>query len=83
MGEQLLLPDEYLTGWTPARVDARAEIVRLRAEGYGPTTIARSLNARGVSTPTGRGVWWPATVRRHVDPGPWAAYVRRYRGARR
>lgn len=66
------------------RVDARAEIVRLRAEGYGYTAVARSLNARGVSTPTGRGQWWPASVLRHVDPAPWADYMRtRYRPTRR
>jgi hypothetical protein len=85
---QLQLPAEYLTGWTsstPPRpnVEARAEIGRMLAAGYGHTTIARSLNARAVPTPTGRGQWWPASVRRHVEPGPWADYVRRYRQTRR
>jgi hypothetical protein len=80
VGEQLQLPAEYLTGWSPpANLEARAEISRLLAAGYGHTSIARSLNARAVPTPTGRGQWWPASVRRHVEPGPWAAYVRRYR----
>jgi hypothetical protein len=60
-------------------VQARAEIVRLQAQGYRPSEIARSLNARQVPTPSGRGQWWPDSVRRHVDPGPWADYIRRYR----
>lgn len=64
-------------------VEARAEIVRLKAQGYGPTAIARSLNARGVATPTGRGYWHPATVTRHLHPIPWANYVRQYRADRR
>jgi hypothetical protein len=87
-GDQLRLPDEYLTGWTPKSsrskpIEARAEIARLRAAGYGATPIARSLNARGIPTPSGRGQWWPATVLRHADPGPWTAYIRRYRAQRR
>jgi len=86
--EQLQLPGEYLTGWvqqtrTTGGIEARAEIARLLAAGYGHTSIAHSLNARAVPTPTGRGQWWPASVRRHVEPGPWAAYVRRYRQTRR
>lgn len=69
---------------TTLRTDARVEINRLRAAGYGPTAIARSLNARGIPTPTGRGGWWPQTVRRHVDPAPWAAYIRtKYRPRQR
>src|SRR5204862_1102854 len=60
-------------------ISARAEILRLEAAGYGSTVIARSLNVRGVPTPTGRGRWWPETVRRHVHPEPWAAYQRSYR----
>lgn len=82
--DQLPLPAEMLTGWQrPARVDARAEIARLTAAGYGPVTIARALNERGVSTPSGRGQWHHATVIRHVDPGPWRDYVRAYRATRR
>ena len=85
--EQLQLPAELLPrarSTPPAPViQARAEIVRLRSEGYGLTEVARSLNARNVPTPSGRGRWWPDTVRRHVNPGPWADYVRRYRQARR
>lgn len=61
-------------------IAARAEIVRLQAGGYGPTEIARTLNVRGVPTPTGRGIWWPETVKRHVDGAAWAAYMRSYRG---
>jgi len=60
-------------------LNARAEIARLQAAGYGTTVIARTLNARGVPTPTGRGMWWPDTVRRHVEPAGWAEYMRRYR----
>ena len=60
-------------------VEARAEIVRLQAAGYGYTTIANSLNRRGVPTPSGRGRWHPETVKRHLDPGPWRDYIRRYR----
>jgi hypothetical protein len=60
-------------------VTARPEIVRLRAQGYGHTEIARHLNSLGVPTPSGRGQWWPDTVRRHVDPGPWRDYIRHYR----
>lgn len=69
-------PDD-LCGCQP--IEARAEIVRLKAQGVGHTQIAKSLNTRGVPTPTGRGVWWPDTVKRHVDPVPWRDYIRRYR----
>ena len=62
-----------------APIAARPEIVRLRAAGYGHTEIARTLNRAGVPTPSGRGQWWPDTVRRHVDPGPWRDDIRRYR----
>ena len=69
-----------ICGCTPTpRVEARSEIVRLKSAGYGPSEIARSLNARAVPTPTGRGRWWPDTVKRHIDPAPWRAYIRRYR----
>jgi len=92
--EQLRLPGEFTTGLvnrTPAQpmprgVDARAEIGRLRAAGLGPAEVARSLNARGVPTPTGRGAWWPETVRRHADPivaAQWRDYMARYRAKRR
>lgn len=67
----------------PAPVAARPEIVRLQAAGYGATAIARSLNRRQIPTPSGRGQWWPDTVRRHVDPGPWRDYIRRYRSQHR
>jgi Recombinase len=60
-------------------MEARAEIARLKAEGYGPTAIARSLNARRVPTASGRGMWYPDTVRRSLEPAKWAAYIRRYR----
>lgn len=86
---QLRLPDALLprpAAPTPARLEARAEIVRLQASGYGSSAIARSLNLRGVSTPSGRGRWWPETVKRHADPvarAQWAAYVKRYRARER
>ena len=67
----------------PARVEARSEIARLQARGYGWTAIARSLNGRRVPTPSGRGRWHPDTVRRHIDPAPWRDYIRRYRMTRR
>jgi hypothetical protein len=64
---------------TPATLDARAEISRLRAQGYGILDIARSLNARGVPTRSGRGRWHEATVRRYLDKERWNAYMRDYR----
>jgi hypothetical protein len=86
--EQLRLPDDLigdLCDCQPAnarQVNARAEISRLRAAGYGAAETARSLNARGVPTPTGRGKWWPETVRRHADPAvtlAWRRYMADYR----
>lgn len=50
------------------QIAAVPEIIRLRAQGLGPTAIARSLNRRRVPTPSGRGRWHPDTVTRHVDP---------------
>lgn len=90
--EQLRLPAELvgdLCGCQPANartVNARAEIGRLRASGLGAAEIARSLNRRGVATPSGRGSWWPETVRRHADPrvaAQWRDYMARYRARRR
>ena len=72
-------PVDATTGRQVGADAAAGEIVRLVRDGYGYTEIARSLNARGVPTPTGRGQWWPATARRHVDRMGWAAYMRRYR----
>jgi hypothetical protein len=72
-------PDEICGCVPPATVEAKAEILRLRAAGFGHSEIARTLNARAIPTPTGRGQWWPDTVKRHVNPGPWRAYIRRYR----
>lgn len=73
----------YDDGPPAGQVQARPEIVRLQAQGYGPTAIARSLNRRRIPTPSGRGRWHPETVQRHVNPGPWADTMRRYRAARR
>ena len=81
--DQLRLPDELLP---VARVNAQAEIVRLRAAGYGPSAVARSLNQRGVPTPSGRGRWFPETVKRHADPVErmrWARYIADYRARHR
>ena len=86
--EQLRLPDALIgdiCGCQPANarsVSARAEISRLRAAGYGAAETARSLNRRGVPTPSGRGRWHPETVRRHADPAvaaQWRDYMRGYR----
>ena len=85
MAEQLKLADTLGTmqiRTTPPAAVAAPEILRLRAEGYGPAAIARSLNRRGVPTPTGRGKWWPDTVKRHAYPGErerWRAYINEYR----
>lgn len=75
--EQLNLHD--VLGTVQIRIEARPTIAALRAEGLGPTAIARQLNATGVSTPSGRGRWYPETVIRHMDPGRWNAYMREYR----
>jgi hypothetical protein len=85
LGEQLTIEGEVGTMRVGAgRLDASGEIARLRAEGMGTTEIARSLNARGVPTASGRGMWWPATVRRHsYQREAWAAYMRSYRARHR
>lgn len=83
--EQLRLPAELVAPLTNAGrpgVNAAAEIHRMWAAGYGDAVVARSLNARSVPTPSGRGRWWPETVRRHADPvarARWNAYIHRYR----
>lgn len=85
MADQLRLPDEYVAGMLntlaphPLLTTARAEIDRLQADGLDRSAIARSLNARGFPTPSGRGRWHPETVGRQLDPDTWAAYMRRYR----
>jgi hypothetical protein len=88
--EQLRLPAELVgdlaTAPRPGRIDARAEIVRLRASGLGASEVARSLNRRGISTPTGRGRWHPETVKRHADPleaTRWRLYIADYRARHR
>ena len=67
----------------PPRVQAGPEIMRLKAQGYGPSAIARSLNRRNIPTMSGRGRWHPDTVKRYVDPAPWRDYMRRYRARQR
>jgi hypothetical protein len=77
-------PPRITTEAPAARIlTARAEIQRMRAAGYGRTEIARTLNIRGVPTPSGRGQWWADTVRRFVEPQPWSEYMRDYRARRR
>jgi len=82
----LRLPPELVQGMTndlgprrTPRLEARAVIVDLKAEGYGNTEIARVLNARGVPTTSGRGQWHPRTVMHCVNPEQWAAYIRDYK----
>ena len=67
---------------TRVRVDAAAEIAKLRASGTGWPTVARRLNQLGVPTPSGRGRWHAATAQRYADPNRWAAYMRGYRARR-
>lgn len=90
--EQLRLPVEStgdLCGCQPANartINARAEIVRLRAAGLGAAETARSLNRRGIATPTGRGRWHPETVRRHAEELVrlrYNAYQREYKARHR
>lgn len=81
MEGQLRLPAEL-----HAPLTAQAEISRLRAQGYTAADIARSLNAGGVPTPSGRGRWWPATVQYHGFPGVKARrdrYIADYRARQR
>lgn len=75
--------------WTPRAVtsllaptSARAAIAQLRDDGATWSTIARTLNGRGVPTPSGRGRWYPETARRHADPASHAAYMRAWRAHR-
>lgn len=63
--------------------DADRLIRQLRAQGVGWHTIAATLNARGVATRSGAGRWWPASARNAADPAGWAAYMRRWRKAKR
>lgn len=83
MRGQLTLEDELGTFTVALKdqpaIQARPMIAELRAQGLGPTAIARRLNVSGVSTPTGRGHWRPETVQRHANPAAWAAWMREYR----
>jgi Recombinase len=81
VGEQLSLDGMPTIHGTarPPTLQARTEIARLQARGYGWTAIARSLNNRNIPTPSGRGRWHPDSVRRHIHPAPWRDYIRRYR----
>jgi hypothetical protein len=87
--EQLTLPASLTTGLLHAArpassvVAVRPVIGQLRAAGLGWSNIARQLNTNGISTPTGRGRWYPETVMRTLDPERHAAYMRDYRARRR
>lgn len=85
MAPQERLPYEWTAGLVPTipAEQARPRILAMRAQGLGPTAIARRLNVDGVSTPTGRGRWYSETVTRHADPAGHAAYMRAYRRRRR
>jgi hypothetical protein len=54
-------------------VDAstRALVADMAAAGYGRRVIARSLDARGIPTPSGApgARWWPDTVAAVLDDG--------------
>jgi hypothetical protein len=85
--EQLRLEDElgtmtigdHLCGCVPP-TQVRPMIHTLRAQGMGPTAIARMLNAQRVPTPSGLlGRWRPETVWRVEDPARAAAYMREWR----
>ena len=52
------------------------------AAGYSWQRIASRLNVDAVSTSTGRGRWYPASVYRHANPVAHAAYMRSYRARR-
>ena len=82
--EQERLPCEYLAGWQVLRPasEARPRIVALRAAGYSWQRVAARLNVDAVSTPTGRGRWYPASAYRHANPVAHAAYMRDYRARR-
>ena len=69
----------------PARpAPARVVIAELRAGGMSWHAVARTLNASGVPTPSGRGRWYPETCNRHANPDAHAAYMRAWRaGIRR
>jgi hypothetical protein len=79
--EQLNLYDAL--GHISIRVEPRSQIVAMRAEGLGPSAIARRFNTAAVPTPAGLlGRWRPETVLRVEDPARWARYMREYRRRR-
>jgi hypothetical protein len=59
--------------------DARARIRELRDRGEGWRTVARTLNAEGVPTPSGRGEWHDTAAKHHAEPSSWNAYMAAYR----
>jgi hypothetical protein len=95
--EQLQLPAHLTAGLvravappSPGSVNivvtggARPIIAALRAAGISWHGVARTLNAQGVPTPSGRGRWYGETVNRHANPTAHAAYMRDWRaGVRR
>jgi DNA invertase Pin-like site-specific DNA recombinase len=42
------------------------EIFRMHGQGLGSTKIAKELNWRGISTPSGRGLWQQSTIRKLI-----------------
>lgn len=58
---------------------ARPLIAELLAAGYTAGRIAHRLNAEQIATPSGRGRWYPSSVRNHAHPERWAQYMRDYR----
>ena len=83
--EQERLPYQYLAGWqvTSSHIEARPRIVELRASGYSWQRIASRLNVDGISTPSGHGRWYGASVYQHAHPERHAQYQRDYRARRR
>lgn len=50
----------------PEKVLLVKEIFRMHGAGIGGTKIAKELNAIGVKTPTGRGLWQQSTIRKLI-----------------
>ena len=51
----------------PAGADMVRRIYREYLEGYSPYLIAEGLNADGVSTPSGKGRWYAATIQNIIE----------------
>lgn len=66
-----------------AQDGVRQRIKELRAEGLSLAAVADELNVLGISTPSGHGRWWAASVRAFLDPEGHALRMREYRARRR